>query len=502
MFSPISFDELSAFTYFVLNKIIQNRMHVIHISVECYPIAKVGGLADVVGSLPKYQNRAGIDSWVVMPAYQVPWIQKRSFEMVHKGHANIGPSWFRYSILRLESNETGFPLYIVDIPGRYDRPGVYVDPSSGYGYWDEFERYLSFQVAVLQWLSSFTNKPDIIHCHDHHTALIPFMVTSCPDFQALRHVPTVLTIHNGEYHGWYDIGKRFLLPYYDSSRTGLLEWGGRLNALSAGIRTCWALTTVSQSYMDELKVSSAGLEQLIRSESGKSFGIINGIDNDVWDPQTDPLIDKNYSLKTLKTGKHHNKEVLCSAFNLDPHRPTFAFIGRLVKEKGADILPDLISEYINAGKQANFVILGTGDPELHFRFQKMASTYVGYFDTSLQYNEKLAHQIYAGTDFLLMPSRVEPCGLNQMYALRYGTIPIVRSVGGLKDTVIDISEPDGYGIRFDHFSVGDMWHALDRAMELFNNQKQLINLQKKSISLDFSWNKSAELYIQLYKKLI
>ena len=477
-------------------------MHIIHVSVECYPVAKVGGLADVVGALPKYQNIAGDESWVVMPAYQVPWIEKHDFEIVHKGHANIGPSWFRYTIGREKNDILGFPLYVIDIPGRYDRPGVYVDPSSGYGYWDEFERYLSFQVAFLQWLNSFENRPDIVHCHDHHTALIPFMMTSCPEFVGLAQIPTVLTIHNGEYHGWHDFGKRHLLPYFDASRTGFLEWGGRLNSLSAGIRTCWALTTVSPSYMEELKISSGGLEHLIRSEEGKAVGIVNGIDTEVWNPETDPLIEANYSGKTVEAGKRENKEVLCNSFNLDPTRPTFAFIGRLVKEKGADLLPALISNYLEQGHQVNFVILGTGDPELHFKFNEMSRQFVGYFDSSLQYNEKLAHQIYAGTDFLLMPSRVEPCGLNQMYSLRYGTIPIVRSIGGLRDTVIDFGDRGGYGIRFNQFSVGDLWHSLLRAEALFSDKKQFINLQKRAISLDFSWNKSAKEYIQLYKKLI
>jgi starch synthase len=476
-------------------------MHVIHLSVECYPVAKVGGLADVVGSLPKYQNQAGVLSWVVMPAYQNAWMEQRTFEEVHKGHANLGASWFRFIVKRETTDELGFPLYVIEIPGRYDRPGLYVDPSSGYSYWDEFERYLSFQVAALKWISSFKTKPDVLHCHDHHTALIPFMTSSCPDFSGLKQVPTVLTIHNGEYHGWYDFGKRYLLPYYEPDREGLMEWGGRLNSLSAGVRTCWALTTVSASYLEELRQHAAGLELLMRSESGKSIGIINGIDTDTWNPQTDPYIGAHYNANTVVSGKRENKEALCHTFNIDPDRPTFAFIGRLVKEKGADILPPFISAYLQAGHQVNFIILGTGDPELHFRFRELSGQFLGYFDSSLQYNEKLAHLIYAGADFLLMPSRVEPCGLNQMYALRYGTLPIVRSVGGLRDTVIDMGDPGGYGIRFDQFTIDDLWHSVYRAEQLFKDKKQLNNLQKRAISLDFSWNLSAQKYIQLYTSL-
>jgi starch synthase len=477
-------------------------MHVIHASVECYPVAKAGGLGDVVGSLPKYQIENGIDSWVVMPGYDVPWIQKHDFETVHSGMAHIGPHWFRYTIRKEVGNTLGFPLYIIDIPGRFDRPGIYLDPGSGYSYWDEFERYASFQVSFLDWVNTFRKKPDVIHCHDHHTALIPFMITSCPDYEALIGVSTVLTIHNGEYHGNYDHGKRFLLPYFYPDRGGLLDWSGSLNALSAGIRTCWALTTVSGSYMDELKYSSNGLENLIQAESSKAFGIINGIDTDVWNPQTDPLIESNFGEKNVTAGKKQNKEILCQQFNLDPSRPTFSFIGRLVKEKGADILPEVIKTYLSRGEDVNFIILGTGDPDLHIKFRDMARTHIGYFDASLQYNERLAHQIYAGSDFLLMPSRVEPCGLNQMYALRYGTIPIVRAVGGLRDTVIDMGDEGGYGIRFLQFDPNDLYHALDRAVALFKEKTHLLNLQRKAISLDFSWHKSATTYINLYKKLV
>ncbi|MCC5925167.1 MAG: glycogen synthase [Bacteroidetes bacterium] len=476
-------------------------MHVIHTSAECYPVAKAGGLADVVGALPKYQNEIGIKSWVVMPAYDVAFVQQHEFEVVHKAKAHIGPHWFTYAIMREKTNELGFPLYVVDIPGRFDRPGVYIDPSSGYGYWDEFERYASFQVAVLDWISAFARKPDVIHCHDHHTALIPYMITSCPDYEKLRSVPTVLTIHNGEYHGWYDMGKRFLMPYINPERVGLLEWAGKLNALSAGIRTAWAVTTVSQSYMDELKYSSAGLESLINAEYSKSSGIINGIDTDVWNPSSDPLIAHLYGANNLTKGKQLNKEVLCNYFNLSPDRPTYAFIGRLVREKGAELLPEVIASFLSDGNEANFVILGTGDPGLQHRFREMSREFLGYFDASLQYNEKLAHQIYAGADFLLMPSKVEPCGLNQMYALRYGTIPIVRAVGGLRDTVIDMDEKDGYGICFNDYAADELLHAVLRGTTLYNDKKRLENLRKRAFMLDFSWTNSAQQYADLYKKL-
>lgn len=436
-----------------------------------------------------------------MPAYRVPWMDLHEFEQVHVGNAHLGADWFTFTIRKEKNDTLGFPLYVVDIPGRFDRSGIYLDPESGYGYWDEFERYASFQISVLEWISRFDLKPDVLHCHDHHTALIPFMTSSCPEYQNLIQIATVLTVHNGEYHGWYDYSKRFLLPYVHPDRIGLLEWSGRLNTLSAGIRTCWALTTVSPTYMHELRQSSAGLETLFRAESSKSQGILNGIDVQVWDPQADPLVEHHYSVDSVSDGKRLNKEVLCHYFNLDASRPTFAFIGRLVREKGADLLPETITEFLEQGNMANFIVLGTGEPWLHHKFREMSRSHIGYFDASIQYNEKLAHQIYAGTDFLLMPSRVEPCGLNQLYSLRYGTIPVVRAIGGLSDTVVDMGDEGGYGIRFIQYSQDDLLHALNRAMKLFNDTKRMAVLREKAMLLDFSWETSATAYINLYKKL-
>ena len=220
---------------------------------------------------------------------------------------------------------------------------------------------------------------------------------------------------------------------------------------SSALKCSWQITTVSDSYMKELGVSSSGLDSLFQQECLKSRGIVNGIDNEIWDPFIDPLIEHNYNSRTVKSGKRKNKEILCKQFGLNPELPTVAFIGRLVREKGADLLPDLIRNFMSDQPTINFILLGTGDPILHEIFSRMVDDHFGYFDATLAYNEQLAHQMYAGSDFILMPSRVEPCGLNQMFAMRYGTIPIVRSVGGLLDTVRDIDEGNGFGIRFDEF---------------------------------------------------
>lgn len=477
-------------------------MNIIHISAECYPIAKVGGLADVVGSLPKYLNEEGECAEVVMPKYETNWVEDHEFEEVYSGSFNFWGELTEFSIERLKDNEFGFPIYMISIPGRFDRPGIYIDPWSSKPYWDEKERFVSFQIAALEWISNRSVKPDIIHCHDHHTGLIPFMTSQCNRYRELSQIPTVITVHNAEYQGRFDKESYKLLPAFSFDNVGLLEWDGALNSLAAGLKTAWQITTVSKNYMTELRAESNGLEDLFKNEAAKSTGIINGIDTEVWDPAKDELLAYNFSFRNRKSGKAKNKQVLCDEFGLNPELPTVAFIGRLVREKGADLLPDLIAHFMEKKKEVNFVLLGTGDPQLHDIFERMSSDHVGFFDATLEYNEKLAHQIYAGSDFILMPSRVEPCGLNQMFAMRYGTIPIVRATGGLKDSVKDISEQDGYGICFDEFNLENAEYAINRAVDLFENQSLFSQVRSKIMKLDFSWNRSAKEYIDVYRKLI
>src|SRR5699024_1669661 len=476
-------------------------MNILHISAECYPIAKVGGPADVVGTLPQYLNNEDVCTSVIMPRYNNEWSAEHEFETVFKGHAPFGRWHLNFQIQREVQDTLGFPLFMVDIPGRFDRPGIYADPLSTTAYEDNFERFLSFQIAVLNWIVERRESTDLIHCHDHQTALIPFMLTICHCFQPMKHVPTVLTVHNGEYQGEVNHGYQEMIPEFDNINAGLLDWNNRLNPLATGLKTCWRITTVSPSYMEELSYDSDGLEWLFETEQPKSKGIINGIDTEVWNPDKDPMIDHHYNSRRTAKGKRRNKRKLCEEFDLDPRYPTISFIGRLAYEKGADLLPDLFRRYLESTTTVNFIVLGTGDQSLHHRFQAMADRFHGYFGVALSYDEALAHRIYAGSDFMVMPSRVEPCGLNQMYAMRYGTIPIVRKVGGLKDTVRDIGEEDGYGITFNNFALDDAGHALHRAITLYENGRRMGRLRKKVMKLDFSWNTSAKMYLELYREL-
>lgn len=470
-------------------------MEIFHISAECYPVAKVGGLADVVGALPKYLNKLGHTAKVVVPGYDNKFTNENEFDTVHKGLLKLGWFQFSYTILREKTNKLGFQLYVIAIPELFDRPNVY-------SYEDDTERFTAFQIAFLNWLTETNQKPDVIHCHDHHTGLIPFMVQFCFNYQHLKHTPTVLTIHNGQYQGWFGFDRIHYIPDFERGKIGFLEWGGIINPLASGIKCAWKVTTVSPSYLDEISENANGLENLLRFERYKSLGILNGIDTDVWNTQTDDMLQANYTIKGFKKGKEANKAFLCEQFNLDPKLPLFTFIGRLVGEKGADLLPQICSVALNEFHQKlNILILGSGDPNVERGLQSLQNFYHGNYNAYIGYNEKLAHIIYAGADFLLMPSRVEPCGLNQMYALRYGTIPIVRRTGGLKDTVIDIGD-GGFGICHNQTSVFDVTHSMYRAIVLYEDTKSFDAVRKTCMQIDHSWDKVAEEYSTVYQSLI
>ncbi len=475
-------------------------MKVLHISMECYPAAKSGGLGDVVGALPIYLNKAGISTSVIIPKHSTKWLEKQWYRQVYSDHVRLGQELVWFSIEEVMDHGLGFPLYVANIPGKFDRPGVYGDPGGGW-YGDETERHLCFQQAVLKWVVSMHWKPEILHCHDHHTGLIPFMVKYCPEFDSLRNMPTVFTIHNGAYHGSFSWSRMDLMPMFIASARGYLDWANTICPLASGIKCCWRLTTVSPGYLEELRYDSNGMEWLITHELRKAQGIINGIDTELWDPATDNSIAFKMEDGDVETFKAKNKAKLHDRFRIIPHLPIVTFIGRLVNEKGADLIADTAHRALHGGLKVAFVILGTGEKDLMEQIGGLRNQYSGFFDASLEYNESLAHQLYAGSDFIFMPSRVEPCGLNQMYACRYGTIPIVRSVGGLRDTIIDIGDQGGRGIRFNHFSVEDATHAVYRATRVYENKEVLANLRQRIVQVDFSWERSAKDYIRMYEEL-
>lgn len=470
-------------------------MEILHVSAECYPVAKAGGLGDVVGALPKYLNQAGHIAKVVMPMYRTKFLMENEWEVVHKGGSNMGNWRFEFTVIKEKTNKLGFDLYLVDINGLLDREKIY-------GYSDDADRFMGFQIAVLDWVNEWNHKPDVIHVHDYHTGLIPFMMKNCYQYSGLRLIPTVITIHNAQYQGWMGWDKSSSLPAYDPYRWGDLDWKNSINPLASGVKCAWRVTTVSWSYLEELKKEANGLEALFEYEKGKCIGILNGIDVHVWDPSIDKYIKDHYSVKDAEAGKAKSKMKLCDTFNLDFDKPLIVFIGRLVGEKGADLLPGVIGDsFYYIGRRMNFLFLGSGEPDVEQRLEEMKQMSLSDYNVYIGYNESLSHLMYAGADFLLMPSRVEPCGLNQMYAMRYGTVPMVRKTGGLIDTVKDFGEKGGYGITYNHTAVGDICHGVWRAVELYHNKKKLKKVRDTMMNLDFSWETSVQQYIDLYQSL-
>jgi len=470
-------------------------MEIFHISAECYPVAKVGGLADVVGALPKYQSSAGNQVRVVIPFYNTKFKTENDFECVHWGHVKLGNFNFPFSVLKEKTDKLGFELYLIEIPDLFDRKEVY-------GYQDDIERFLSFQIAALDWIVGRDNSPDVINCHDHHTGLIPFMMMYCYKYHKLMNTPSMITIHNGLYQGQFGFDKLYYLPEFDLAHVQVLEWDNCINSLAVGVKCAAAVTTVSPSYLNEINHFANGLESLFNLVRYKSKGILNGIDIEVWDPTKDQMLDKNYSVKNFEKGKQANKEKLCNIFDLDPSKPLFSFIGRLLDEKGGDLLPQAAALALSENyQQINILILGSGNTAIENQLNSLLQDYKGNYNTFIGYNEELAHLIYAGSDFLLMPSRVEPCGLNQMYSLRYGTIPIVRRTGGLKDTVSDFGD-DGNGICHDQASVVDIYYSIQRAVKLYDDIKLLNTIRIKGMKTDHSWERVCQEYIEMYKLII
>lgn len=468
-------------------------MEIVHLSAECYPVAKAGGLGDVVGALPKYQCKAGHIAKVVMPMYRTPFLYNHEWSVDFKGHANLANWYFDFTVIKEKHNTLGYDLYLIDINGLLDRQKIY-------GYDDDTERFTAFQIAALTWMKSWEHRPDVVHCHDYHTGLTPFIMRYAYDFQALSGIKSIFTIHNAQYQGWMTWDKSRYIPRWDLWKRGMLEWANNINPLASAVKCCDRVTTVSQSYLEELKFQSNGLEKLFEYERGKCVGILNGIDNEVWNPATDNYLQHHFSITSVTKGKEKNKELLCHRFGFDLQKPLIVFIGRLVGEKAAELLPDAIAGAIyQFGHTASYLILGSGEHQVEGRLTDMLMPFSGTYNAVIGYDEKLSHLMYAGADFLLMPSRVEPCGLNQMYAMRYGTVPMVRSTGGLKDTVVDVGETEGFGIRFDQATAGDIIYSIGRAIQVYRDKNFLLLMRERMMQIDHSWENTVQQYDQVYQ---
>jgi len=471
-------------------------MKVIHLSVECFPVAKVGGLADVVGALPKYQQMLGVDVSVVMPWYDKPFMKNHALQAISTGSFYQGTELLNYIIWKEEGNTLGFPLYMIQIPGKLDRPEIYCYP-------DEAEQWIAFQHAFLHWLAKDAILPDVINCHDHHTGLIPFLLQYSNDYKHLSTIKTVFTVHNGQYQGWMNWNKAALLPAYDAWKWGFLDWGGAINPMAAALKCADRYTTVSEGYLEELYVEANGLQDLFLHEAAKGIGIVNGIDIEYWNSETDKLIPIHYSIKNLTEGKLANKKLFCEKVGLPYDIPLLSYIGRFAIEKGADLLAEIIqSLYKSSNNELAVFILGSGDQVIQKQIEDIANQFPKHVRVFFGYNESLAHEVYAASDLLIMPSRVEPCGLNQLYALKYGTIPIVRNIGGLKDTVLDVKNKNGYGYVFASLQIQEIVQTIERALVTYKNTKHWKSVRQRTMKLDYSWGKSAQKYVELYNQLV
>ncbi|MFA5620722.1 MAG: glycogen/starch synthase [Weeksellaceae bacterium] len=471
-------------------------MKVYHLSAECYPVAKVGGLADVVGALPKYQNRLGIEAAVIMPWYNRSFTLEHAFKKVFEGVVALRNLHFKFQIMKEKDRSLGFDLYLIRIEGLLDRSNVY-------GYDDDALQFIGFQSVALYWMRETNNIPDILHCHDHHTGLVPFLIQYSAQFEKLKNVKTVGTIHNGQYQGWMGWEMSNYMPEFDRKHSGILEWNNVINPMAALVKCAYAFTTVSEGYLNELMhTKGAGLESLYQQEQQKAFGIVNGIDTEIWNPRKDPFLSENFGVTNFVSKKEAIKKSIYKQYGMNENLPLVSFIGRFALEKGADLLPGIIQSVIRERSgDVNFFVLGSGNSDVENRLKDVQYRNSGNFALELGYNEPLSHQIYGGSDYILMPSRVEPCGLNQMYAMAYGTIPIVCKTGGLNDTVPDVSTPDGRGFQFnDPDENGAVW-AVHRALDFESNTKESRKLRRKIMKIDFSWEQSAKKYISLYEDL-
>jgi len=473
---------------------------VLHISTECYPAAKAGGMGDVVGALPIYLPANGIEASVIIPKYANKWFSKHQFKTLHKGSFKLSDETIRYQIQILENEDLGYPFYCVDIPGKFDRESIYLAPD-GHGYPDEAERNIAFQTAICEWLSKGKQGFDGLHCHDHMAGLTTFFIKYCPKYKKLADTPTFFTIHNGQYRGIFDWEKINLFPDFDRKFDGMLDWDGRINSLAASIKCAWQVNTVSPSYMEELSENFDVLTSLIQDEKAKTSGILNGIDPELWNPTTDKYLNQHLEKNNWTAFKSYHKNALLKRYGLKSRRPLMGFIGRMAPQKGADVLAEAIEQSLKNNLSISFIILGSGDKAIEENITRLAKKYPRSVAAIIAYDEGLSRHIYAGCDFLIMPSLFEPCGLNQLYSMRYGTVPVVTSVGGLKDTVPDISV-GGNGIAFPQAETQYVTQAIERCIDLYKNKKKFTVLRDKIVSLDYSWNQSAKVYADLYSRFL
>lgn len=479
-------------------------LRVLFASPEVAPLAKTGGLADVAGALPKALAGLGHDVRIIMPYFRQA--DDSGLEIIKTNQQVTVPIGDRAVSAGICVSHLGdVPVYLIDKPEYYDREYLYGTPEGDYP--DNAERFMFFSKAVLAACKALDFQPDVVHCNDWQTGLVPALLRVVHrDDPFWSSVATVFTIHNLAYQGKF--------WYFDMPMTGLpdevftpegIEFYGQINLMKAGIVYSDVINTVSKRYSEEIRDPEfgCGLEGILTARKDDLYGILNGVDYEVWSPETDPHIPANYSAAKLG-GKRKCKRALLDEYGIAgrSNAPLIGMISRLAAQKGFDILYEAFDGMMKLG--VSFVLLGTGDQKYHELFAALAEKYPKQVGVKLAFDNALAHRIEAGADMFLMPSRYEPCGLNQIYSLRYGTVPVVRATGGLDDTIVNFSPSrgTGTGFKFRDYKASALLSCVRRAVQTYADRESWKQLMRNAMQADFSWERSAKEYAKLYQKAL
>lgn len=469
-------------------------MRVAVISAEAVPYSKTGGLGDVAGALPKALRQVGQDAFLITPCY----LQTKGEHLWQTAIDDLWVDWRggKYPAKAFYSEANGSPTFLIDAPSYFHRDSIY-------GYNEDYERFAFFNRAALTLIKRIGASPDIVHLNDWHTGFAAVEIAHLRYWDKYwRNTRTVFSIHNLAYQGVFDAGELWKFGFSSDFERNAFMFNGAASAMKAGLATSDMLSTVSQTYGYEMQTheNGYGLDWLLRQRANKLYGIVNGVDYDVWNPETDSEILHHFNKYDL-SGKRENKRALLEQFHLpvDLERPIFASVTRLTSQKGIELIQQVAWEILSTG--AYFISLGSGDKSYENFFQQLRNTVPNQVGIYTGYNESLAHLIEAGADMFLMPSRFEPCGLNQMYSLRYGTVPIVRAVGGLEDTVHDFNslEGTGNGFKFREFRADKFLEKIYEALFTYAEPDSWKKLQFNGMSEDNSWENAARKYVQLYQ---
>ena len=470
-------------------------MKILFVAGEALPFSKTGGLGDVIGSLPKELVKLGLDVRVVIPKHKTTkdtWGDK--FQTITDFRVTVKDKE-EYAGIETYTHE-GVVFYFIDNEYYFG----YRD--SLYGHYDDGERFGFFNHAVLKMLQEIDFFPEIIHCNDWQSGLIPYMLKTKYNYGAYKDIKTLFTIHNVAYQGRFD---KELIDYLNIEMSDDIEFGNLINFLKAGIQVATYVTTVSKTYARELLYDyyGYGMNHILKTRTNTLSGIINGLDYEEFNPKTDSYVKYNYSVYNYVKGKQENKTHLKKYFRLDESDvPLIGMVSRLTEAKGFDIMRKIIEEQVEKNN-FHFVLLGSGDKDIELFYKNLRERYPERVGVYIGYSEKMARKIYAGSDLFMMPSRFEPCGLSQLISLKYGTLPIVRKTGGLRDTIKSFNKytGEGNGFGFENFDSNDLLHAINEALSAYKDKEAWKQLVKRAMEQDFSWKRSALKYEKLYEKI-